>query len=78
MKINFKNPYVRWGSILAGVALLIWGGFALWNVAVKTTLEKELTRVNGLLQNTSARINPSEHIELLGRRNKIEELLKKY
>lgn len=78
MKNFFKHPVTITLLILLGVAGLIWGGTALYNAGAENALETELESIEKRLANTSARVNPDEHLKLLARRDWIKKKLENY
>lgn len=74
MKKFFKTP-LGIGTIFVAIGLLIWGGFALYQAGQKSQLNTKLADVNSRLQNTSARTNASEHLNLLARKQYLENLI---
>lgn len=63
--------------VIAGIGLLWWGGMAIFKSGQESTLNAKLADVNKRLENTSARTNSEEHIQLLARRNYLQNLINK-
>lgn len=77
MKEFFKSKLGIGLSVLAGVALLIWGGVSLFNAGQKSALEQELVAIDNQLAQTSSRASGDAHMKLLAKRQAIQELLAK-
>lgn len=78
MKINWKNPYVIFTTILLGMGALYGIVKVSFYYGEKNALEEEYKAVNNQLQNPTGRINPDEHLRLLAKKTVLEKLLKNY
>lgn len=61
--------------LIAGAAILIFGGKMLYDWGAKTALKNELAAVNNALANTSSRTNPDVHLKLIARKTYLEQTL---
>lgn len=73
--LDFLKTPLGVGAIFLTIGLLIWGGFALFKAGQKSQLNAKLADVNSRLQGISARTNSSEHLNLLARKQYLEDLI---
>lgn len=75
MKEFFKSPLVITLLVIVGLGILYFGGTALFSAGQKNALQQELTAVNNQLSQTSARTSSNLHLQLLAKRNALQNLL---
>ena len=76
MKINFKNPVVITVLVIAGIALLYFGGTALFKAGQKSALQQELAAINKQIESSSGSRSAND-VQLIAKRQAIIDLLNK-